>query len=555
MRITLQRIWSLLLLLVASASAQAQVPAWRAAAAINNTNASYSRVRAIAADGNGNLFVVGSYYGTIVLGALPLGYTTGLGTFVAKWNIATNAYVWAQSCGGSVNTLAVSGTSIYLGGVIWGGPNSFGPYTTANTIDKGFVAKLTDNGNSGSFAWVQQLGGDSFAGVQAVAVAGSSVYATGAFNSSTASFGPYALTNASPSYYTLGELYVAKLTDAGTSTSVAWAQQVAAGQVGKVGYPRGLAVSGTSVYVTGLGSGSAFVAKFSDAGSYTWSKTIGGLQVYPASLVARGTDVFVAGQFAGATATFGTTTLAQASGSPMYSSDVFVAKLSDSGTDATYGWALRAGGTSSDSSAALVASTNGIYVVGGFSSPTASFGATALTNTSSNIYNKYNAFASRIVETATGASFAWALSAGSADGGKANGVAMSGSALYVVGSLSGTSASFGNLTVPLLAGNSVNGVGFLAEISDVALPTRATTPLAEDALYPNPAHGTTTVRVPAGTGPATLTLVDALGRTVRTQPATAGTDNALDLSGLAPGVYALRVQLGEALATRQVVVE
>jgi hypothetical protein len=543
--------WSLVLLLAASATALAQAPTWRAVTAISNTNTAYSGVRAVATDGNGNLYVVGSYNGPIVLGTLPLGYTVGLNTFVAKWNIATSAYVWAQACGGVANTLAVSGSTIYIGGVVWAGPTSFGAYTASSVGNNAFVAKLTDNGSSGSFGWVQQLGGESFAGVQALAVSGNSVYATGAFNSSTASFGSYTLTNAAPGYTTVGELYVAKLTDASTSVSVAWAQQVAAGQTGKQGYPRGLAVSGTSVYVTGFPS---FVAKFSDTGSFAWSKPIGGAQVYPTSLAARGADVYVTGKFTGATATFGTTTLAQTSGSSTFSGDVFVAKLSDAGTTATDGWALQAGGTRNDSTTAIVASSNGLYVAGSFSSPTASFGATTVTNasTSTNFFNGYNAFAARIVETATGASFAWALPAGGAGGARATGLAASGSSLYVVGSLEGTNASFGSLTVP---GNANSGAGFLAEIGSATLAARATTTLAEDALYPNPAHAVATVRVPAGAGPATLTLLDGLGRAVRQQVAPSGTPASFDLVGLAPGVYALQVQAGGVVATRKLVVE
>ncbi|HET9502301.1 MAG TPA: T9SS type A sorting domain-containing protein [Hymenobacter sp.] len=552
MKITLRSIWSLVLLLAASATALAQSPTWRAVTAINNTNAVYSRVRAVAADGNGNLYVVGSYSGTIVLGALSLSHTAGLNTFVAKWNIATSAYVWAQACGGVANTLTVSGPNVYIGGVVWAGSASFGPYTASNTGNNAFVAKLTDNGSSGSFAWVQQLGGESFAGVQALAVAGSSVYATGAFNSGTASFGSYTLTNATPGYTTAGELYVAKLTDASTSASVAWAQQVAAGQTGKQGYPRGLAVSGSSVYVTGF---PAFVAKFSDAGSFAWSKPVGGAQVYPASLAARGSDIYVTGRFTGATATFGATTLAQTTGSPTFSGDVFVAKLTDAGTAATDGWALQAGGTRNDSTTAIVASSSGLYVAGSFSSPTASFGATTVANasTSTNFFNGYSAFAARIVETATGASFARALPAGGAGGARATSLAASGSSLYVVGSLEGTNASFGSLTV---LGNVNSGAGFLAEIGGAALATRAVSALAEDALYPNPAaHGAAMVRVPVAKGTATLTLLDALGRVVRTQPATPGTECQLNLAGLRAGAYLVRVQAGDLLAVRQLLVE
>lgn len=553
MRITLRSLWTLLLLLMGVA-VQAQSPNWRAVRAISNTSAYHSRVQAVATDGTGNLYIVGSYSGTISLGNLELNYTAGQNTFVAKWNIATSTYVWAQSCGGSVNTLAVSGNTIYIGGILRSERDRFGPYTAAYADDNGFVAKLTDNGSSGSFAWVQQFGGGSFAGVQALAVSGSSVYATGAFNTSTANFGAYTLSNASPGYQALGELYVVKLTDATTSASVAWVQQVAAGQVGKRGYPRGLAASGASVYVTGSGGTSGFAAKFTDVGNFLWSKPLGGVQVYPTCLGVRGSDLYVAGQFTGASATFGTTTLSQTSGSPSFSSDVFVAKLSDNGPDATYGWAVQAGGTSADTAAALVVTNNSVYVAGAFKSPTASFGTTTIQKSTGN--DVANIFVARIAETTDGASFAWALPAGGALGGRAAGLAASNSTLYTVGDVLGTSTTFGNLTVPLVTTNANSSVGYVAEIGDTALPVRSTTITAEDALYPNPAHGAATVRVPAAdAASATLTLLDAVGRAVRTQAATSGTTSAFDLTGVAPGIYALRMQAGKSVATQKLIVE
>jgi len=63
------------------------------------------------------------------------------------------------------------------------------------------------------------------------------------------------------------------------------------------------------------------------------------------------------------------------------------------------------------------------------------------------------------------------------------------------------------------------------------------------------------VRIPASASPATLTLLDALGRAVRSQAAPAGADYPLDLAGLAPGVYALHVRVGEAQITQRLVVE
>ena len=61
--------------------------------------------------------------------------------------------------------------------------------------------------------------------------------------------------------------------------------------------------------------------------------------------------------------------------------------------------------------------------------------------------------------------------------------------------------------------------------------------------------------MPAGTGLAALALTDALGRVTNTRYTTAGQEYLLDLAGLAPGVHALRVQAGDAITTRKLVVE
>ena len=103
---------------------------------------------------------------------------------------------------------------------------------------------------------------------------------------------------------------------------------------------------------------------------------------------------------------------------------------------------------------------------------------------------------------------------------------------------------------------------FLASFTDAGgLATApAAGPLAGSRLYPNPAHATATVALPAvaGAATATLTLRDALGRAVRTAttalPA-AGQRYELGLAGLTAGLYVLQVQAGEARATHRLVVE
>jgi len=76
-------------------------------------------------------------------------------------------------------------------------------------------------------------------------------------------------------------------------------------------------------------------------------------------------------------------------------------------------------------------------------------------------------------------------------------------------------------------------------------------------VYPNPSNtGQVTLRLAATTAAGQATLVNALGQTVRTQHLPAGTaEHTLATRGLATGVYTLRVQTGDQLLTRKVVVE
>jgi hypothetical protein len=565
MKITLHKIWLLVLLLAASATVQAQAPAWQSVTTTTNVNtpqvnSSSSHIRATATDASGNVFVVGTYAGSVTLGAINLVPATGYtGLFVAKWSPVSNSFVWAQQASGVfANAIAVSGTSIYIAGSIYNS-TTLGTTTIApGANDTGFIAKLTDSGSSGSFVWAQQLGGRSNnnSGLMGLAVSGSSVYATGSFVTSTASFGTYTLSNNSTAvqWQRPEELYLAKLTDAGTTATIAWVQQAPAASGAKTGWPYGVATSGGNVYVTGRGP-EAFVVKFTDAGSYQWTSNFGGTYAVnngitiPASLIARGSDLYVAGQFTGS-ASFGSTTLTQPTGSTLFSSDIFVTKLHDNGASATQGWALQAGGTDVDSATAIVASSNGLYVAGVYKSPNASFGSTILANA-----GYADACVARIVENGSNASFAWALSAGGPSLDRAEGLALSGSNVYVVGHAV-LPAQFGALTTPVPVGSTNALAGFLARITDVALPTRAAQ-LAADALYPNPAHGAATVRVPATAEAttATLTLLDGLGRAVRVQAAPTGATVSFNLTGLAPGVYALRVQAGAAVATQKLAVE
>ena len=80
-------------------------------------------------------------------------------------------------------------------------------------------------------------------------------------------------------------------------------------------------------------------------------------------------------------------------------------------------------------------------------------------------------------------------------------------------------------------------------------------PTAADlALYPNPAHEAFTVQLPAGVSPGSAELLNALGQVVR-RPAVGAASFRVETSGLAPGVYTLRLQAGGAALARRVVVQ
>ncbi|MBF9224277.1 T9SS type A sorting domain-containing protein [Hymenobacter ruricola] len=97
-------------------------------------------------------------------------------------------------------------------------------------------------------------------------------------------------------------------------------------------------------------------------------------------------------------------------------------------------------------------------------------------------------------------------------------------------------------------GGSFTGVGDGSKVMSrfgiydpsVPLAARAAAPTGFAALFPNPAHGTATLRLPASTPRQGITLTDALGRPVRQYPAPATPEAELDLRGLPAGVYVVR---------------
>lgn len=577
----------LLCCLLTMGQARAQAPAWQAAELVGLPDAnggSSSIVTATATDANGNVYVAGTFYGTVTVGATTLtngfmGNTTG--AFVAKWSPVSRSFAWAQRIYGSgsedVTGLAVSGVHVYVSGTFYGRNVVFGnALSLTNAGPTGgdvFVAQLTDTGPSASFTWAQRAGGTGADYASGLAVDGANVYLTGTIASPAAQFGGTTLSTAGI------DAFVAKLTDTGPGTAFVWAKQ-ARGDSGN--YGAAIAVNGPNVYVAGdfqgtvafdgatlvnadasRNSSDVFVAQLADAGptaSFTWAQRAGGIgQEQVQSVGVRGADVYVGGAFFGSTTAFGSTSLTNAGPAP--TGDVFVAKLTDAGASGAFRWAQRAGGRDDDRSTRMGVNGTGVYLVGYFggAATTADFGNTVLSNAGFGAFST-DGFVAKLIDAGGSGFFAWAVGAGGTREDRAYAVAVAGAKLYVVGFVA-PPATFGGVTLP--RSPAANGtVGFLASLTDnAALATASPVSNAPAlTLFPNPASGTVKIKLSAFTGAthATLTLTDALGREVGRQAVplpTAGLLYDLPLAGLPSGVYGLHVQAGELTVVQKLVIE
>ena len=575
--LTRGRHWLLAGLLLAG-RAQAQTPTWQSALAIGDD----AQVTAMTTDAAGNVYLAGYFNHTASFGSLVLTNTGGADTFVAKWNTAQNAFAWAQQAGGSTTSgafttaLAVSGSSVYVAGRADGTP-SFGSFTVPTNgtgYSAVYVAKLSDAGTSASFTWLQASSGPGSNYATALASTGTSIYVTGYFDASI-SFGNTTLVNTPPGVTppvggTPGgggslpvDTFLAKLVDAGSSAVFTGALRVGGVRNER---PVALATSGTSVYLASnsdsvpatfdgspagaVNGGQMLVAKLIDAspmGAFTWVQRIDGLgqnlttslqygvDVLTALAVA-GNNLYVTGAFLNPQIDVGGVVLTNNSTTPN-TYDLFLTKLTDTGTTGRFDWVQGLPSSSPGSKISRAVAVRGadLYLAGTFTG-TATFGTTSLVSA-----GYTDIFVAKLTDTGTAASVGWAQQAGGPQNDFALALAVAGPRIHVGGTYQFPAASFGNTNLALTSPSATSG-GYWATLSETStLATTTTNPPSETSLFPNPAATYTTLRLPAVTEARPVQVLDALGRPVRRQLLPARTAaTALDLSGLAPGVYLVR---------------
>ena len=581
-------------LLAGLGPARAQAPGWSQLALPLSSATGSTFISASAQDASGDIYILGTAKDITTFGGttLNLPYRD---TFVAKWR-PTSGFVWAVRCGGAAgssdpenelirpSSLAVQGNNVYIGGDYVGTTAAFGPTILLNGMqsrytNNTFVAKITDAGASASFGWATRLSygiaaNQGICTLSALGASASGVYATGRFAAATFAVGSITLTNVSSSG--LFDVYVAKLTDVGASGSVTWALQ-AGGLYGDEA--KALAVRGNQVYLAGttasptvsFGNASApaispfifatdaFVARLTDngrMGAFDWVARAGGAavrsDVMPTALALSGNSVYIAGNYTGEP-TLGTSNLPASSAG--FNADVFVAKLTDAGSSGSFGWGLTAVSASVTDVRSLAANGNSVYLGGRYKGRTAAFGSLTLTNPSPLLgFSASAVYVAKFTDAGAGGAWAWAQQGGGISGNSttcgddAASVLLGPGRGYLVGLLS----CLNNRTTPISTvatfGSQVQTVPgsyhpFIASWTDSGLLAAAPGTVAPVlSLWPNPAHGEATVRLPAGAATGPLLLLDGLGRTVRrfATPARGATDALLDLRGLPAGQYALR---------------
>jgi hypothetical protein len=423
----------------------------------------------IAVDGNGNVYVTGSFYsGTADFNPGGNGgILTNVGefdVFLAKYD-AGGSFLWAKSMGGSNDDygygVAVDGSgNVYVTGYSNSATADFNPggsggiLTNIGEFDV-FVAKYNSAGN---FLWAKSMGGNSADQGFGIAVDGSgNVYVTGYFSSVTADFNPGGsggmLSLAGmPSF----DVFLAKY-DAGGN--FLWAKNMG-GSSTDIGY--GVTVDGSgNVYATGefnsatadfnpgggggmltpVGGTDVFLAKYDAGGNFLWAKNMGGSNTdigYDLTVDGKG-NVCMTGRFNSATADFNPGgsggTLLTAGGI-----DIFVARYDSGGN---FLWAKSMGGSGIDIGYGIAMDNNGdAYVTGYFSSATADFnpGGSGGTLTNNTNTGRSDVF---LAKYGVGGSFLWAKSMGGSFNDIGYGVAVDPSGnVYGSGYFSSNTADF-----------------------------------------------------------------------------------------------------------------
>jgi hypothetical protein len=344
----------------------------------------------VAVDANGNVYITGSFYGSIDLGGGTLtanGSSTDV--FLASFT-PSGQHRWSKAFGGSSTDyaygIAVDGDgNVYITGYYYTSITFGGTTLTSNGSSSDiFLASFTPGG---VHRWSKSFGGTSSDYGYSVATdSNGNVYLGGYFYSSI-DFGGGALTS-----YGSNDGFLASFTSAGAhrwskgfgGTSGDYVNAVATDASGN-SYVTGYyytSIAFGSTTLTSNGSYDVFLASYTPAGVLRWAKGFGGSSSdygYGVATDASG-NVYLTGNFY-SSIDFGGAVLT-ANGS---SSDIFLASLTSAGV---HRWSKAFGGSSSDYGYGVATDPSGNVFITGYFYNSIDFGGGALAanGTSSDLF-------------------------------------------------------------------------------------------------------------------------------------------------------------------------
>jgi len=532
-------------LLLISLQCFSQTPAWSWAQNADGAEGDWSY--AVKTDGNGNVYVAGSFKSaTITFGVFTLTNTAAgfNDLFLVKYDSTKNV-IWAISNGGSGSDVTTAidvdeSGNIYLGGNFSSPTLDFGEGIII-TRTGGSDAFFVKYNNTGIPIWAKKGGGSSNEEVEDISVdLNGNLYGVGYFESASCTFGTITLTN--QGYY---DGFLAKYDGSGNLVSAngyggsMWDDCKGiisdnSGNIYLTGYYRSDITFGDTTLINSNGDAHLFVVKYDSSGVFLWVKnSVGTWEIGNEIALDPSSGVYITGFFQGITMSSGSLLLSN--NGPSGTSDFFILKYDQDGNPQ---WLTGGGNSDYEEGRAIDIDENGDVFVGVY------FNSTTITFNSTTIANN-GAGDILLIKYLNNSNFSWVLHAG----GDADDQIHSLSAgnlddVNICGSFSSSSIAFGT---DILTNAGIADM-FVASVDDIFTGIRPDIISSEAIVYPNPAADKITIEnLPQQ---ATIEVLNIHGQMTKSI-AVSSNKTTIDISDFAKGMYFITVTTTKEIITKK----